>query len=223
MDQHRKQMEVTPEAEEAAETAETAEGASGIDGEAPETAGDTPETAGGGTSETAGDSPETPETRDADAEDTRSREELLAEIARLNEELKELHNRLLRTSADFDNFRKRARQEKEELSKYATMRLVQEILPVLDNFHLAVAAETADAESLKKGVDMVFRQFLSTLEREGVTEMNPVGKPFDPNYHEAVMQVESGDYESGIVVEELRKGYMLHDRVARPAMVKVSR
>ncbi|WP_018130364.1 nucleotide exchange factor GrpE [Effusibacillus pohliae] len=158
----------------------------------------------------------------AGAEDTRSREELLAEIQRLNAELDETRSRLLRTTADFDNFRKRTRQEKEELSKYATLRFVQEILPVLDNFQLALAAETTDAESLKKGVDMVFRQFLGALERQGVVEMQAVGKPFDPNFHEAVMQVESEEHESGIVVEELRKGYLLHDKVVRPAMVKVS-
>jgi molecular chaperone GrpE len=178
------------------------------------------------TQETAAETPETTETPadgQSETEDPRSKEELLAEVARLNAELQELQNRLLRASADFDNFRKRARQEKEDLSKFATLRLVQEILPVLDNFQLALTADNADAESLKKGVDMVFRQFQTTLEREGVTAINAVGQPFDPNYHEAVMQVESDEHESGVVVEELRKGYMLHDKVVRPAMVKVSR
>ncbi|MFC4766341.1 nucleotide exchange factor GrpE [Effusibacillus consociatus] len=175
------------------------------------------------TPEANGETPETTEQQNADLNDTRSREELLAEVTRLTAEMQELQNRLLRSTADFDNFRKRARQEKEDLSNYATLRLVQEILPVVDNFQLALAAETSDAESLKKGVEMVFRQFESTLEREGVVAMNAVGQPFDPNFHEAVMQVESDEYAPGTVVEELRKGYLLHDKVVRPAMVKVSR
>ncbi|GAX90690.1 nucleotide exchange factor GrpE [Effusibacillus lacus] len=195
MEQNRKQEEMT---EQEAETA-------------------TAEMAGEQAGSTAGQA-----SNPADA-DPRSREELLAEVIRLSAELSEVQNRLLRISADFDNFRKRARQEKEELGKYAALRMVQEILPVLDNFRLAMAAETTDAESMKKGIDMVFRQFLHALEREGVTEMNAVGQPFDPNRHEAVMQVESEEHESGIVVEELRKGYLLHDKVIRPAMVKVAK
>jgi molecular chaperone GrpE len=157
-----------------------------------------------------------------DANDSRSREELLMEVSRLNSEVQELQNRLLRTTADFDNFRRRARQEKEDLLKYAASRMVQEILPVLDNFQLALAAEAADAASVKQGVEMVFRQLQAALEREGLVEMNPVGQPFDPNFHEAVMQVASDEYESGTVVEVLRKGYLLQDKVIRPAMVKVS-
>lgn len=169
--------------------------------------------------------PETPadaQGQQSGADEAGSQQELLSEVSRLNAEVQELQNRLLRTTADFDNFRKRARQEKEDMSKYATLRLVQEILPVLDNFQLAMAAGNTDAESLKKGVEMVFRQMQSTLEREGIVAMNAVGQPFDPNFHEAVMQVESAEHESGIVVEELRKGYLLHDKVVRPAMVKVS-
>lgn len=165
-----------------------------------------------------------PTTSEADqsAEDSRSKGELLAEVTRLTQELQDVNTRLLRVTADFDNFRRRTRQEKEELGQYAAMKLIQEVLPVLDNFQLALAAETADAQSLKQGIEMVFRQFHSILEKEGVKSIEAVGQPFNPNYHEAVMQVESGEYESGIVVEELRKGYLLHDKVVRPAMVKVA-
>lgn len=155
-------------------------------------------------------------------EDPRSKDELLAEVDRLTQELQEANNRLLRTTADFDNFRKRTRQEKEELGQYATLKLIQEVLPVLDNFQLALAAETADANSLKQGIEMVFRQFQSILEKAGVQSIEAVGQPFDPNVHEAVMQVQSDEHEPGTVVEELRKGYMLYEKVVRPAMVKVA-
>lgn len=158
---------------------------------------------------------------DPTAVDSRSKDELLAEVTRLTEELQDVNSRLLRVTADFDNFRRRTRQEKEELGQYATMKLIQEVLPVLDNFQLALATETTDAQSLKQGIEMVFRQFQSILEREGVKPIEAVGQPFNPNYHEAVMQVESGEHESGTVVEELRKGYMLHEKIVRPAMVKV--
>lgn len=161
-------------------------------------------------------------TTEPSVEDPRSKDELLAEVDRLTRELQEATNRLLRTTADFDNFRKRTRQEKEELGQYATLKLIQEVLPVLDNFQLALAAETADAQSLKQGIEMVFRQFQSILEKSGVQSIEAVGQPFDPNVHEAVMQVQSEEHAPGTVVEELRKGYMLYEKVVRPAMVKVA-
>jgi molecular chaperone GrpE len=146
-----------------------------------------------------------------------------AEIERLNAEYQELQNRYLRVQADFDNFRKRSRQEKEELSQYATMRLIQELLPVIDNFQLAMHAQTEDVETLKKGIDMVWRQLQQILEKEGLSRMETVGQPFDPNVHEAVMQVEaSEEFPPGTVVEELRSGYKLKEKVIRAAMVKVA-
>lgn len=145
------------------------------------------------------------------------------ELARLQEELQDLQNRYLRVQADFDNFRRRARQDKEELSQYATSRLIQELLPVIDHFQLAMNAQTEDVETLKKGVDMVWRQLQQILEKEGLTQMETVGQPFDPNYHEAVMQVEATeDFPAGVIVEELRSGYKLKEKVIRPAMVKVA-
>ncbi|BCJ88604.1 nucleotide exchange factor GrpE [Effusibacillus dendaii] len=174
------------------------------------------------TEQEAAATPEAADGENAAAEDSRSREELLAEVDRLTQEVQDLQNRLLRTGADFDNFRKRARQEKEDLGKFGALRFVQEILPALDNFQLALAADTSDAESLKKGVEMVYRQLQSSLEKEGLKAIEAVGLPFDPNLHEAVMQVPSDEHASGTVVEELRKGYLMHERVIRPAMVKVA-
>lgn len=145
-----------------------------------------------------------------------------SEVTELMEKLQETEQRMLRAQADFENFKRRSRLEKEELLKYASSKLVTGLLPVLDNFQLALTADTADAESLKKGIQMVFRQMQSVLEGEGLQALEAIGQTFDPNFHEAVMQVEQADAASGIVVEELRKGYLLQDKVIRPAMVKVS-
>ncbi|MNS27196.1 heat shock protein GrpE [compost metagenome] len=147
-----------------------------------------------------------------------------AELEQLRNEVQEHQQRFLRSQADFDNFRRRTLKEKEELAKYASAKLITELLPVVDNLDRALAAvqENAEAESFSKGVDMIFRQLEGILSAEGLTPMNSVGQPFNPEYHQAIMQVESDDYEEGIVVEEVQKGYLLKDKVLRPAMVKVS-
>ncbi|MFD0958615.1 nucleotide exchange factor GrpE [Paenibacillus chungangensis] len=142
----------------------------------------------------------------------------------LQKQVEDNHQKYLRAQADFDNFRRRTMREKEELGKYASMKLITELLPTVDNFDRAMAAtsENGDYESLAKGIDMIFRQLMQTLEQEGLKGMNAVGEPFNPEFHQAIMQVESDEYEEGIVVEEVQKGYMLKDKVLRPAMVKVS-
>lgn len=143
----------------------------------------------------------------------------IAELERLAEENQ---NRYLRTQADFDNFRRRTLKEKEELSQYATAKLVTQLLPVLDNFERALAAEAAQGDSFAKGVDMIYRQLHQVLEAEGLKAMTPVGEPFDPEHHQAIMTVETDEYDEGIVVESMQTGYWLKDKVIRPAMVKVS-
>nr|WP_156160028.1 nucleotide exchange factor GrpE [Paenibacillus sp. E194] len=147
-----------------------------------------------------------------------------AELAKAKAEAEEYQQRFLRAQADFDNFRRRTLKEKEDLAKYASAKLVTELLPVLDNFERALATEQAasEAESFIKGVDMIFRQLGQVLEQEGVKPMEAVGQPFNPEFHQAVMTVETDEYEEGTVVEELQKGYLLKDKVLRPAMVKVS-
>ncbi|WP_373865186.1 nucleotide exchange factor GrpE [Paenibacillus koleovorans] len=136
----------------------------------------------------------------------------------------EHYQRYLRTQADFDNFRRRSRQEKEDFAKYASAKLLEQLLPVVDNFERALGTtrESRDFDALIKGVDMIFRQLDQVLVQEGLTPMNAVGQPFNPEFHQAIMQVESEEHEEGIVVEEIQKGYMLKDKVLRPAMVKVS-
>ncbi|TDF96758.1 nucleotide exchange factor GrpE [Paenibacillus piri] len=146
------------------------------------------------------------------------------EIEQLRKEADDNYQRFLRTQADFDNFRRRTRQEKEEFAKYASLKLIEQLLPVVDNFERALNAgkEVSDTDALLKGVDMIFRQLSQVLGNEGLQSMETVGQPFNPEFHQAIMQVESDEYDEGIVVEEVQKGYMLKDKVLRPAMVKVS-
>ncbi len=132
--------------------------------------------------------------------------------------------RLQQLQADYDNFRKRTQREKEELAKYAAEKIVSDLLPVLDNLErgLSASRSSQDFEGLAKGVEMILRQLVSLLEREGLTAIAAVGQEFDPGVHEAVMRVEVDGSEPNVVVEELQKGYFLKDKVLRPSMVKVS-
>ena len=149
-----------------------------------------------------------------------------AQIAQLQAEKDEMYNKFLRAQADLQNFRTRVNKEKEQMLMYSSQRVIEALLPVVDNFERAIAAsedaESQDAQALAQGVEMVFRQLQQVFEQEGVTTVPGVGSPFDPNMHQAVMQEESSEYESGIIIEEFQKGYKLKDRVIRPSMVKVS-
>lgn len=139
-------------------------------------------------------------------------------------EIADLNNRLLRVQADYDNFRRRSREEKEAAAKYRAQGFIEELLPALDNFEraLSVKPESEEAKSLAQGLNMVYNQLQEALKKEGVTAIETVGQPFDPHLHQAVMQVEEEGFESNQVVEELQKGYKLKDRVLRPSMVKVN-
>jgi len=135
--------------------------------------------------------------------------------------------RLLRTTADFDNFKKRAAREKIEAAQYASYSLLQKVLPVLDNFEMALAAaQNAKGDklaSLESGVLMIQQQLKSALVETGLEEIDAAGKPFDPNFHEAVSQQESAEVEEGQVLQQLRKGYKFKDRLLRPATVIVAK
>lgn len=133
----------------------------------------------------------------------------------------ENYDRLIRLQADYDNFRRRTRQEKEEIYKYSAEKLVCALLPVLDNFDRALSAEGSSIESFKSGVQMIYKQLMDVLEAEGVKQIPAVGEQFDPQIHEAVMRAESEEHPDNTVIEELRRGYYLKDRVIRPSMVKV--
>ncbi|UUZ85479.1 nucleotide exchange factor GrpE [Paenibacillus sp. P26] len=167
---------------------------------------------------------EAPEAADQAAESSEAGQVAGAELEKHKQLAEENYQRYLRAQADFDNYRRRTMKEKEEFAKYASQKLIEQMLPVVDNFEraLATSKDSKDYDALAKGIDMIFRQLDQVLAAEGLKPMESVGTPFNPEFHQAIMQVESEEHEEGIVVEEVQKGYMLKDKVLRPAMVKVS-
>ena len=139
-----------------------------------------------------------------------------------NEEYEEALNRLYRLQADFDNYKKRVMKQQEEYYKYASDKLIVSLLPVLDNFERALTAE-GDGQEFKEGVDMIYKQLNEALTQEGLSKIDAVANEFDPNQHQAVMQVESEEHPENTVIEELQKGYKLKDKVIRYSMVKVAK
>lgn len=151
-------------------------------------------------------------------------EESNDEITRLQTENEQLNDRLLRLQAEFENFKRRTEKERINLRKYQSQNIVEQLLPVLDNFERALQVEVSEeAKTMMEGIEMVYNQLVAALEAEEVKPIDTVNEPFDPNYHHAVMQTEDETIESNIVVEELQKGYLLKDKVIRPAMVKVNK
>jgi molecular chaperone GrpE len=148
-------------------------------------------------------------------------ETLKAELEQKQKDVLENADRVKRLQADFDNFRRRTRQEKEELSTFVVQGLIKDLLPLLDNLERAISVETSDETSLREGVSMIYKQFFAALEKNGLESIKAVGEKFDPNFHQAIMRVEDADKEDDIVAEELQKGYSVHGRVVRPSMVKV--
>ncbi len=136
-------------------------------------------------------------------------------------------DRLLRTTADLENFKKRAARERQDAIRFANASLLEKLIPALDNFDMALAAannvEGNSLESLKTGIAMVHNQLKSALTEAGLEEIDATNQPFDPNLHEAVSQQESADAPEGQVLQQLRKGYRLRDRLLRPASVVVAR
>lgn len=170
---------------------------------------------------------ETPEEVSSERVDQAGAEELSRlqdELAVKEEALAELQQRYLRLQADFDNYRKRTRRELEELSRMACARLIQNLLPVLDNLERALAAAAgAEKEALAAGAEMVRRHLSEVLDQEGLTPVAALGQPFNPEIHEAVAREETTELDKvNLVVEEYRRGYTLHGRLLRPAMVKVA-
>ena len=154
-------------------------------------------------------------------EETPTEEIETNELEEAQKKAEELNDRLLRTMAEYDNYRKRTQKEKESIYPDAISFAVQTILPVIDNFEIALKSECAD-ENFKKGMEMIFNQMTESLKSLNVTEINPVGEPFDPEEHNAVMHVDDDTVEDNTVVEVLRKGYKLGEKVIRFAMVKVA-
>ena len=145
------------------------------------------------------------------------------EVEKLQKEIETLKNDYARAYADTENMRKRLTTEAEQTRKYRIQSFAREILPVIDNLERALQTEVNEAdEAFKKGVEMTYNQLISALKNEGVEVIDCLNKPFDPNFHQAIMQEKKEGVESGIVIEVLQKGYLLKDRILRPAMVKVS-
>jgi molecular chaperone GrpE len=169
----------------------------------------------------------TPETAAAPAETAALTPEQIAELKARAAKADEHWERLLRTTADFDNFKKRAAREKTESAQYASAALLQKLLPVLDNFEMALAAaQNAQADKLasfQSGVTMIQQQLKNVLVEAGLEEIDAAGKAFDPNFHEAVSEQESAEVAEGHVLQQLRKGYKTKDRLLRAATVIVAK
>ena len=138
-------------------------------------------------------------------------------------EIGDLSERLLRLQADFENFRKRAQREKDEARQFANQSLIEKQLPILDNFEMALAAAKDADPALRDGVQMIYDQLLGILRDSGVETIDATGEGFDPNLHEAISQQETTEAEPGTVVEQVQRGYRLHERLVRPARVVVAK
>jgi molecular chaperone GrpE len=161
----------------------------------------------------------------AAAEETLSPEQV-AQLKDQASKVSQLHEQLLRTAADLDNFKKRAAREKQDAIKFANESLLEKLLPVLDNFDMALAAANAEntsIESLRAGVQMIAQQLKSAMNDAGLQEIDASGQAFDPNFHEAISQQETANAPEGTVVQQMRKGYRLRDRLLRPASVIVAK
>lgn len=147
-------------------------------------------------------------------------------IKKANAACEEMKQKYLRLQADFTNFKKRTAGEKLQISEVVKMDVLSEILPILDNFERALQVPqegvSDDMKSFLDGYQMIYNQLITVLQKEGLQKMEAVGKPFDPNYHQAVMRVPSDEYEDDVVVEVLQAGYLLGEKTLRPAMVKVA-
>jgi molecular chaperone GrpE len=145
-------------------------------------------------------------------------------IEELTREKEALQNRLLRLAAEFDNYRKRVDRDRRDQADAAVANAVEDLLPIIDNLERALEAPAGDeSDSYRQGVELIHRQMLELLRRRGVTPIESVGTDFDPQIHQAVAHEASSDHREGEVMEELRRGYKLGDRLLRPAMVKVAK
>ena len=144
--------------------------------------------------------------------------------AQLQKERDDYYDRLLGLTAEFDNYRKRVERDRREAGERASAAVFEHLLPTIDDFERALSAEADPAaEPYRKGVELIYRQMLDFLKKRGVTPIEALGADFDPNFHQAVIHETSDAHREGEVMEELQRGYMLGDRLLRPAMVKVAK
>lgn len=167
-----------------------------------------------------------PDERDKEIEQLNAQLEVsMAKGRELMGKLKDEHEKMLRAVADLENYKKRVAKEKEELTRFGVEKLMKDFLPVVDNFDRALehAAKSADYESLKSGVTMIRKLFEDALGKHGVKGFSSVGKAFDPNFHEAMGHQETGELPPNHVSMEMVRGFLMHDRLIRPALVMISK
>lgn len=146
-----------------------------------------------------------------------------AEMAKLTADLEALRQSMLRSQADFANYRKRIEKERFEDSKRATARVIEGLIPVIDGFEHALAAHReAEYAKYRKGFELIYKQLLDNITRLGVERVDPLGKPFDPHLHEAMDRTETTEHADGLILQTFQPGYVFHGRVLRPAMVRVA-
>ena len=175
--------------------------------------------------ELAGDTPDAPESEDTDeleeADAVSEYNDTATQFSELEDALAEANDKYLRLFAEYDNYRKRTAKEKTETYQNASVQCVEKILPVLDSFERSLEAECSD-ENFKNGMSMIYNQLKGFLTQMNVTEIEALGAEFDPNIHNAIQQLDGTDYASNHVCQVFQKGYMLGDKLVRPAMVAVA-
>ena len=151
-------------------------------------------------------------------------EDMQNKIAELENANKDIQEQFLRKRAEFENFRRRMEKDKEDFIKYSLEKFIKELIPVIDSFNMALHPNNIPEEQQKvfEGFSLIFKQFQDLLSKSGVTEIEAIGKTFDPNFHQAISQENSQQVESGKIIREYQKGYKLHDRLLRPSMVVVA-
>jgi molecular chaperone GrpE len=160
------------------------------------------------------------------AEDNSPAQDLEAKLKSKEKEAQENYDRLLRVSAEFENFKKRSTREMEDFRKFANQALIKEMLSVVDHLELAMNSTNSHKaidKGLLQGLEMTHREILKVFEKFNVKPIEAKGQTFDPTFHEAVMQEENDDFDDNTVINELQKGYLIHDRLLRPAMVVVAK
>lgn len=172
------------------------------------------------------------ENRDADAAsaaenstETAPSEGIEQKLEAATREAAENYDRLLRVSAEFENYKKRSARDMEDFRKFANQELVKDLLPILDNLELALKSASEkdkSADGILEGIELTRIEILRVLEKHKVKQIDALGMPFDPSYHEAVMREETDDHPENTVTTELQKGYLMHDRLIRPSMVAVA-
>lgn len=146
-----------------------------------------------------------------------------ADMAKLTADLEGLRQSMLRSQADFANYRKRIEKERFEDSKRATARVIEGLVPILDGFEHALAAHReAEYENYRKGFELIYKQLLDNITKLGVERIDPLGKPFDPHLHQAMDRTETTEHADGVILQTFQPGYVFHGRVLRPAMVRVA-